>query len=103
MANWHPVATVGEVREGLPLLVSVAGRDICLLRYEDAVFAIDDVCTHAEASLSEGEQHGPVIECPRHGGQFDIRTGEAVHYPAFAPVETYPTKVENDTVFVAVD
>ena len=103
MANWHRVAEVGEVREGLPLLVSVEGRDICLLRHEDAFFAIDDVCTHAEASLSEGEQHGGVIECPRHGGQFDIKTGAAVHYPAFAPVDTYPVKVEDDGIFVDVN
>jgi nitrite reductase/ring-hydroxylating ferredoxin subunit len=103
MAEWYPAAKTGEVVEGLPLLVSLNGLDICLLRHADRFYAIDDVCSHAEASLSEGEQHGAVIECPRHGGRFDIRTGQAVHYPAFAPVATYPVKVEDDTIWIAVD
>jgi nitrite reductase/ring-hydroxylating ferredoxin subunit len=103
MAHWHPAAKTGEVIEGLPVLVSINGIDICLLRYRDQFYAIDDLCSHAEASLSEGEQRGPIIECPRHGGQFDITTGKAVHYPAFSPVETFPVKVEDDTIFIAVD
>jgi nitrite reductase/ring-hydroxylating ferredoxin subunit len=103
MAEWYPVARTGEVVEGLPVLVSVNGRDICLLRYRDGFYAISDICTHAEASLSEGEQRGPIIECPRHGGQFDITTGAAVHYPAFEPVETFPVKVDGDTIQVQVE
>lgn len=103
MAEWVPAAKTVDVREGLPISVVLNGYEICLLRYQDRFYAVDDICTHAEASLSEGEQQGKIIECPRHGGQFDIETGEAVHYPAFAPVQTYPVKVEGDTIHVAIE
>ena len=99
---WQRAAGADEVAEGLPLGVSVAGYDICLLKWHGNVYAIDDICSHAEAQLSQGEQDGPILQCPRHGGRFDIRTGKAVHYPAFSPVATYPTRVEDGIVFVDV-
>ncbi len=82
--------------------LSVQGYDVCLLKWADQVYALEDICSHAEATLSEGEQRGHILECPRHGGQFDIRTGKAVHYPAFAPVATYPTKVEDSAIYIDV-
>ncbi len=97
---WQQAATVDELTEGFPLGVSVGGYDVCLLAWQGQIFALDDVCSHAEATLSEGEQHGRILECPRHGGQFDIRTGKAVHYPAFAPVATYPTKVQDGAIYI---
>ena len=97
---WQRVAAVSELTEGFPMGVSVAGYEVCLLAWQGKIFAIDDVCSHAEATLSDGEQQGPILECPRHGGQFDIRTGRAVHYPAFAPVATYPTKIEEGAIYV---
>ncbi|MBI4641820.1 MAG: Rieske 2Fe-2S domain-containing protein, partial [Candidatus Tectomicrobia bacterium] len=60
--------------------------------------AIDDTCTHEEASLSEGEVWGEVIECPKHGARFDLRTGEVVSLPAVLPVATYEVKVEGTEV-----
>ncbi|MGC8488636.1 MAG: non-heme iron oxygenase ferredoxin subunit [Clostridia bacterium] len=103
MAAWQAVARAEEVLEGLPIQVLVNGAEICLLRAGDDFFAIDNLCTHAEASLSEGAQDGRVLECPRHGGRFDIETGAAVHYPAFAPVRTYPVRREGDTLLIQVD
>jgi nitrite reductase/ring-hydroxylating ferredoxin subunit len=103
MATWQSAVPAGEVVEGLPVLVTINGIDICVLHHGDRYYAIDDLCTHAEASLSEGEQRGRILECPRHGGQFDIHTGEAVHYPAFAPVTTYPVKVDHGMIYIEVE
>ncbi len=103
MTSWQSVARVDEVQEGLPIEVTVSGIGICLLRAGDEFFAIDNLCTHAEASLCEGAQEGRILECPRHGGRFNIETGAAVHYPAFAPVRTYPVRREEDTLWVQVD
>ncbi|AEJ41474.1 Rieske (2Fe-2S) iron-sulfur domain protein [Sulfobacillus acidophilus TPY] len=100
---WQPVAQADEIREGQPVLVVVGEDDIALYRVQDEIFATEDLCSHAEASLSEGDQHGYIIECPRHGGRFDIRTGKAKHFPAVSPIRTYPVKIENGTVFIAVD
>ncbi len=100
---WHKVAQAAEVTAGHPLLVVVGDEEIALYRVNGEIYATSDWCSHAEASLSEGEQRGYLIECPRHGGQFDIRTGQAKHFPAISPIRTYGVKVEDDWVYVDVE
>lgn len=92
-----------DIREGEPLLVEFEEEDVTLFRVGDEVFATEDLCTHAEASLSEGEQAGYLITCPRHGGQFDIRTGRATHFPAFSPIRTFPVSIKHGEVYIAVE
>jgi 3-phenylpropionate/trans-cinnamate dioxygenase ferredoxin subunit len=101
--EWQVAARVDEVLEGLPISTLVGDVEVCLLRVGDRFYAIDNLCTHAEASLADGTQYGVILECPRHGGRFNIETGEAVHYPAFAPVRTYPVRVDGDRLLVRVD
>lgn len=97
------VIDAAEVVEGHPVLVVVGDTEVALFRAGEEYHAIDDLCSHAEASLSEGEQYGCIVECPRHGGRFDIRTGKAKHFPAFSPVRTFPLKVEDGGIFIDVD
>lgn len=79
-------------------------RPVAIVRAEDGDFyAIDDVCTHGEVSLSEGEVEGCEIECWAHGGRFDLRTGAATELPALSPVNSYPVRVDGDRVLVDVD
>lgn len=99
---WERVAALADVVEGRPHLVVVGDEEITLYRVKDDIFATEDLCTHAEASLAEGEQRGYVIECPRHGGQFDIRTGAPKHFPAFSPLRTFAVKVEDGAIFVDI-
>lgn len=94
------VMDASELIEGRPALVVLGDDEIAVFRVGDEIFAIDDICSHAEASLSEGDQHGYTVECPRHGGRFDIRTGKATHFPAFSPVRTFSVKVEGNDVLV---
>jgi 3-phenylpropionate/trans-cinnamate dioxygenase ferredoxin subunit len=86
--------------EGKPVQVDVEGVKVCVARVGDEVFAISDICSHAEANLSEGEYKGYVIECWLHGAEFDLRTGEALTLPAVAPVKTY--KVSRDENVVSI-
>ena len=86
--------------EGKPVQVDVEGGKVCVARVGDEVFAISDICSHAEANLSEGEYKGYVIECWLHGAEFDLRTGEAITLPAVAPVKTY--KVSRDENVVSI-
>jgi 3-phenylpropionate/trans-cinnamate dioxygenase ferredoxin subunit len=85
---------------GKPVKLEKAGRTICVTRVGDEVFAIDDTCSHSEASLSEGEVTDFKIECWLHGAEFDLRTGEALTPPAVAPVKIYPVIVDGDSVTV---
>jgi 3-phenylpropionate/trans-cinnamate dioxygenase ferredoxin subunit len=75
-----------------------------IVRTEDGEFyAIDDTCSHADVSLSEGDVVGCEIECWAHGSRFDLRTGTPNELPAMTPIQTYPVRVEGDSVLVAVD
>lgn len=79
------------------------GEDaIAVFRVGDAVYAIGDRCSHAEASLAEGELFDHEVECPRHGAEFDIATGKPLSLPATKPVPTYPTSIVDGEVIVTI-
>jgi 3-phenylpropionate/trans-cinnamate dioxygenase ferredoxin subunit len=100
MADFVKVAQVAEVAPGTGKYVEAGGQQIALFNCAGTFYAVDDTCTHAEASLSEGYLEGTEIECPLHGARFDLRTGEATWSPAFVPVATYEVRVEDDDVLV---
>jgi 3-phenylpropionate/trans-cinnamate dioxygenase ferredoxin component len=76
---------------------------IAVFNVAGTIFAISDVCTHAEASLSEGQVDGETVECPLHGACFDLRTGEALTPPAVEPVQTFPVILQDEDIYVEVD
>ena len=79
----------------------IYGQVVAIVRTrEGQLYAVDDTCTHANVSLSEGELDGHTLECWLHGSRFDIRSGEPSGPPATIPINVYPVKVENDEVFV---
>lgn len=84
----------------------VAGHELVFVRNGDDVYALDDLCSHAEVALSEGEVDGCFIECWMHGSAFDVRTGEPNCPPATKPVRTYPVSINDQdgtpTVFVEI-
>lgn len=97
------VAEVHEIPEGMVKRVVVRRVPIAIFNCDGQYYAIDDTCSHAEASLSEGRVlHGCKVTCPLHGAQFDIRTGEALTFPAVTPVETYRVTVEGDAIMLEV-
>jgi 3-phenylpropionate/trans-cinnamate dioxygenase ferredoxin subunit len=99
----HRVAAIDDLPIDSMAKVIVDGEEICLAHAEDGNFyAIGDVCTHEDFSLSEGELWGMSVECPQHGSRFDLRTGKVTGLPAVIPARTYPVVVEGDEVFVEV-
>ena len=92
--------TLSSLSEGQPVKVEKNGRTICVTRIGNEVFAVDDTCSHSDASLSEGEVLDFKIECLLHGAEFDLRTGEAVTPPAVAPIKDYPVSVDGDSVTI---
>jgi 3-phenylpropionate/trans-cinnamate dioxygenase ferredoxin subunit len=75
---------------------------IAVFNVEGTLFAISDICTHAEGLLSEGTIEGEIVECPLHGATFDLRTGEALTPPAVEPVRTFPVIRQGDEIYVEV-
>lgn len=99
----YSVAKTSDIADGKTLRVVVDGVEVLLCRCNGELFAIEDVCTHDGAPLDQGQLEGCRIVCPRHGANFDVRTGEALTLPAVVPVPTYRVRVEGDDVFVDVD
>lgn len=79
----------------------LGGQIVAIVRTESGdLHVVDDTCSHANVSLSEGELDGCTLECWLHGSRFDIRTGEPSGPPATTPINVYPVKVEDGDVFV---
>ena len=97
------VAPLEELPDGRGVRVEASGRRIAVFRLGDQVYAIGDRCSHAEASLSEGEVFEGAVECPRHGSEFDLATGKPGSFPATKPVETYAVVIDDGVVFLGVD
>ena len=88
--------------EGKPVAIDHNGVTVCVARVGDEVFAIDDTCSHSEASLSEGEITDFKIECWLHGAEFDLRTGVALTLPANISLQTYAVKIDGNSVTVEI-
>lgn len=69
------------------------------------LLAIEDRCSHDDGPLAEGEldEERCTVECPRHGSRFDLRTGQPLTLPAYAPVDTFAVRVEDDKIKLEVD
>lgn len=92
--------TLSSLLEGKPVKIEKNGHTICVARVGNEVFAVDDTCSHSDASLSEGDVTDFKIECWLHGAEFDLRTGEALTPPAVAPINVYPVSVDGDSVTI---
>ena len=103
-ATYYPVAKVGDINPGEMRYVEVGPDEIpvCLINLDGDFYALNDCCTHEDASLSDGEIIGDEIECPLHGGAFEIRTGAPAAFPVVVPVEKYRVRVVDDEVQVSV-
>lgn len=102
MGSWTQVATRDEIPPGQCKAVTVDDRLIAVVNLDGEFYAIDNICTHAFALLSEGMIVDDCIQCPLHAARFDIRTGAVTAPPAYEALETYEVKVEGDTVLVQV-
>jgi 3-phenylpropionate/trans-cinnamate dioxygenase ferredoxin subunit len=98
------VCKVSDVASGSAIRVDKDGHRLAIVRIGDDWYAIGDRCSHAEASIAEGEVWPDEceIECPKHGSSFSLKTGEPLTLPATQPVPTYTVRVDGDDVMVRV-
>ena len=95
--------SLSELPEEGALRVVLDGKPLCIARSQGEVFAVSDICSHADVSLSEGDVEDGTVECWLHGSRFDLRTGMPTGLPATKPVATYPVTVEGDDVLVKLE
>jgi 3-phenylpropionate/trans-cinnamate dioxygenase ferredoxin subunit len=94
------VGTVAEFPEGEVRVVFAGSHRIAVGNVDGDLYAFDDVCTHDEGPLGDGELYEHQVECPRHGARFDIRSGRAVRLPAVRGLATYTVSVADGEVYV---
>jgi 3-phenylpropionate/trans-cinnamate dioxygenase ferredoxin subunit len=102
MSEFITVATSDELKPGERMIVEVNDHYIALFNVDNHYYAIEDRCTHDDGPLAEGELMGTVIECPRHGAQFDITTGKVLRFPAITPVPRYDVRIENGEIQIRI-
>lgn len=100
--DYNQVARLDELPQGKTLCVDVEGREILLCHTAEGVFAVDNLCSHADARLCEGKLKGQKILCPLHGAAFDVRDGSALTRPAVTPIASHSVKLENNAILIAV-
>jgi 3-phenylpropionate/trans-cinnamate dioxygenase ferredoxin subunit len=100
---WVRACAVDDIEEEDVIRFDHTGHIFAIYRSPDDTFhATDGLCTHERACLADGFVIGGIIECPKHNGRFDYRTGEAKRTPARDNLATYPVKVEDGQVFLAL-
>lgn len=96
-------ARITDIPPGSIKRVEVNGTPICLARTDDGtVYAIGDICTHEQSSLSEGFLEGMEVECPTHSSRFDVRTGAVTGAPATEPVDSHLVQLVGEDIYVLV-
>jgi len=98
--GWVRVAAVAALADDAALPAKLGHIPIALYRLDGTIYAIDDVCTHEFALLSQGFIEGGAIECPLHQACFDIATGRCLSGPATVDLRTYEVKIDGGEVFV---
>jgi 3-phenylpropionate/trans-cinnamate dioxygenase ferredoxin component len=101
-AEFLEIAPVSELPNGERLFIEVEGKSIVIFNIAGQFFAIADVCTHDDGPLGDGDIEGFNIVCPRHGGEFDIRTGQAMQMPAVVDIPAYPVRVVEGVIQLGI-
>ena len=99
---FEKVGNIREVPPGTAKVYEVGDRAVAVCNVGGELYAVDDVCTHDEGSLDQGDLEGFEIECPRHGARFDVRSGEVKALPAVLPIDTFKVRLQGKDIEIEV-
>jgi len=102
MQEFIGAGKLGELRPGTMKRIDIRGRRILLANVDGRICAVDDTCTHEDASLSGGVLEGEWVRCPLHGSRYSVCSGQALEEPAEENLRSYPVRVEGERILVAL-
>ena len=103
MPNWIAACTIGDIEPEDVMRFDHGGRTFAIYRSpDDAYYATDGLCTHEKVHLADGLVMDNIIECPKHNGRFDYRTGEAKGAPVCVNLKVYEVKLEGGRVMIDI-
>jgi nitrite reductase/ring-hydroxylating ferredoxin subunit len=97
------VVAAADIPEGKMLAIELGARSVLICHTKEGWYAVDNICTHADARLNEGRLRGIRLVCPLHGATFDCRNGQVLGAPAVTPLSSYPIRIRGEDVEVAIE
>lgn len=98
--NFRKVTSTHEIQPGKMKRVEVDGHPVLIANVDGNYYAVDDTCTHEDASLSTGSLKGELIKCPLHGSRFNVRTGRVLEEPAEDDLKTYTVVIDGSSISI---
>jgi len=102
MNQFHPLIESDKLEEGKGLPFTIEDQRIVVVRHQGKVYALDDRCSHADASIAFGPVEDGCIVCPWHYAQFNLETGEAMSGPAVESIPTHHVREQDGMVEVSL-
>lgn len=99
-AGFVRIATAAEIRPGQMKRFDIDGHAVLLANVDGRYYAVDDTCTHEDASLASGSLKGKLVKCPLHGSRFNVVSGKVLDDPADRDLQTYLVRVEGNDVLI---
>ena len=100
--EYYEIVPASELPPGERLFVEIEGQSLVIFNIAGQYFSIADVCSHDDGPVGEGDIEGYNVVCPRHGGEFDIRTGKAVQLPVVVDIPAYPVQVRDGNIYIGL-
>ena len=100
--EFYEIGSLADIPSGERLFLEIDEKPIVVFNIAGQVFAIGDICTHDDGPLGDGLIEDHKIVCPRHGGEFDVRTGKAVQMPAIVDIPAYPVRIMGEKVEIGL-
>ena len=100
--EYFEIIPASELPNGERLFVEIEGNSLVIFNIAGQFFAIADICSHDAGPLGEGDLEGFNVICPRHGAEFDVRTGKVVQLPAVDDIPAYPVQAREGVIFVGI-
>ncbi len=100
--EYYEIIPASELPNGERLFIEIEGNSLVIFNIAGQFFAIADNCSHDGGPLGEGDLEGFNVICPRHGAEFDVRTGKVVQLPAVDDIPAYPVQVRDGVIFVGI-
>lgn len=101
--TWVNVFALSDLEPGTLKSARLNGTDVVIANVDGELYALEDMCSHEEYPLSDGDLEGKEVECMLHGARFDVCSGKATRLPAVRPVKTYDVEVRDGDIYVRAD
>jgi 3-phenylpropionate/trans-cinnamate dioxygenase ferredoxin subunit len=100
--EFYEIAAAKDIPNGERLFVEIDEAYLVVFNIAGDMYAVEDICSHDDGPLGDGDLEGHEVVCPRHGARFDVRTGKALTFPAVEDIPAYPVQIVDGKIQVGL-